>query len=158
MENIIFLKVDEEICMACFTILDHPVHLMAHVQFEDGYENIFYNDVETGNWIEQDLGFTNLAEETGKRLAPYFKHIFDEYKALTWMYLESKEYSFGYHKYLSGDYEVYEIYHANRRHMFTAVKSSAGLWQIILFSGDTTWSHPKSYYEEIPYMLDLCAL
>ena len=158
MENIIFLRVDEEVCMASFTILDHPIHLMAQVSFEDGYENIFYTDVETGKWIEQDVGFTALAEETGKKLAPFFNLDFFEFKPLTWMDFEDKGYCFAYHKYTSGEYDVYEIYHANRRHMFTAVKSNEGLWQIVLFSGDTTWHHLKFYYEEVPFLIDVCNL
>src|SRR4051794_34439072 len=43
----------------------HPIHQMVHVIFEDGYENIFFADIETGGWIEQELGATSLAQAVG---------------------------------------------------------------------------------------------
>ena len=159
MDNIIYIQVDEEIRVASFRVIDHPVHLMAQVEFEDGYQNIFYTDVETGKWMEQDMGFTELAEETGMQLMPYMKYELDFYKDLNFSnLLHHSQLSFGYHKYNSGDYSIYEVYHSNRRYMFTAVKSRSGVWQIILFSGESNWSYPESYHDEVPYLVDICEL
>ncbi|WP_153800953.1 hypothetical protein [Foetidibacter luteolus] len=158
MDNIIYVNVDEDIRVANFTIIDHPFHLMALVKFEDGYANVFFTDVESGKWVEQDMGFTRLAEETGNQLTNHFKYGFTEYKPLQWLYKPDGKYCFAFHKYISGDYEVYEIYHSNRRHMFTAIRSSAGLWQVILFSGETVWNYDKYYYDEAPYLIDVCKL
>ena len=42
------------------------------VCFENGYENIFYTNVENGKWIEEDLGYTLLAELVGTQINYYF--------------------------------------------------------------------------------------
>ena len=41
----------------------HRQHNMYKIIFDNGYENVFYTDVESGKWIEEDLGFTQLAEK-----------------------------------------------------------------------------------------------
>src|SRR6476620_4349543 len=52
------------------TDLKHPIHQMYFVNFPDGYQNIFFSDAETGEWIEEDLGNTQLAKEVGFCLHP----------------------------------------------------------------------------------------
>ena len=68
MDHIFFLEIENDICSAQVTKIDHPYHQSYHVLFEDGYENIFFTDVETGNWIEEDLGETTLAANFGTKL------------------------------------------------------------------------------------------
>ena len=155
MEHLIYIQNGEAVSLASFTLIDHPMHLMAKVCFEDGYENIFFTDVETGDWIEQDLGFTSLAKQTGQSLAEYFNYQCDEYKPLQWFNSGGSNYVFGYHKYMSGEFTVFEIYHQNLRYMFSAIQCKDGLWQVIMFNGDLSWNFPPCYKDEIPYLVDV---
>ncbi len=56
------IRIDGKIQVASISEILHPVHRMFFAIMEDSYSNIFFTDVETGEWIEQDLGFTRLAE------------------------------------------------------------------------------------------------
>src|SRR5882724_1642494 len=49
------------------TEICHPMHSMYLAVFDDEYENIFYSDPRTGKWIEQDIGFSALAEKVREK-------------------------------------------------------------------------------------------
>jgi len=68
MDHIFYLRLENDVCSAKVTAIDHPYQQVYHVLFDDGYENIFFTDVETGNWIEEDLGETALAASFGTKL------------------------------------------------------------------------------------------
>ena len=71
MSNIIYLHVDGVETFAWVTEISHRNHNMFKVSFKNEYENIFYTDVETGRWMEEDLGFTRLAEDVGKQIKTF---------------------------------------------------------------------------------------
>ena len=68
MGHMFYLKRGNDFFSAKVTEINHPYHQLYHVQFEDGYENVFFTDAETGNWIEEDLGATALAGNFGKKI------------------------------------------------------------------------------------------
>ena len=68
--SIICYQLDGTVSPARVYEIVHRHHNMYKVSFESGYENIFYTDVETGKWIEEDLGFTSLANKVGQQNKP----------------------------------------------------------------------------------------
>ena len=134
----------------------HPIHWMFHVKFDDEYENIFFSDVETGKWVEQDLGFTTLADKVGKEIAKSMPKDNIIRKPLNWYHEESfgKNVSFGYHHFIVDGYSTYEIYSENKRYMFTLVKLNNELWQLFKVPGMAGWNYNEEYIEEIPFIID----
>ena len=45
----------------------HRYHGMYRVWIGE-YSNTFFRDVDSGNWVEEDLGFTELAQEFRKNI------------------------------------------------------------------------------------------
>lgn len=134
----------------------HPIHWMFHVGFDDGYENIFFSDVETGKWVEQDLGFTQLAEMLGTKIESQIPKDNVIRKSVKWYHEESsgKYIHFGYHRFLVDGYSTYEIYAENKRYMFTLVKLNNDLWQLFKVPGMAGWNYKENYIEEIPFIID----
>lgn len=102
------------------------------LSFTDGYENIFYADVETGKWVEEDLGFTSLASEAGKHLRSFMRSPFHVPKILTWQkqYINNTPVCFGFFNFLNGEQKCYQIYGCNRKYMYTLVDMDNDEWQI----------------------------
>ncbi len=134
----------------------HPIHWMFHVSFNDGYENIFFSDVETGKWVEQDLGFTPLAELVGKKIESNIPKDHVTRKSVNWHHEGSGEKNiyFGYHRFIVDGYYTYEIYAENKRYMFTLVKLNSELWQLFKVPGMAGWNYNEDYIEEIPFIID----
>jgi hypothetical protein len=113
--------------------------------------------LETGNWVEQDLGFTQLAAVLG----PQLKCIQNDPSGLKndfrWynISINNKVFYFGYCTYHSEKEKVYEIFASNRRYMFTLIKKGRGRWQILLMPGTKKWAYDKKYLEIVPYLLEL---
>src|ERR671913_428184 len=82
--------------------LYHPIHLMYRVRFEDGYENIFFTDVDSGKWLEQDIGFTALAAVVGEKIGAVYSKSTRIKRKLHWYYLEEEpvpvNFAFYYYK------------------------------------------------------------
>lgn len=137
--------------------ITHPVHCMVHAEFENGYENIFFADVETGDWVEQDLGFTRLASMIGDHLQNSYTGYHIARKELVWHhgFCNDQLIEFGYHRELTAGYPVYEIFATNRRYMFTLVKLKNDQWQLFKIPG-CGWDYKESYIHEIPFILGAC--
>ena len=133
MSNIIYLQIDGEETLAWVTEIVHRHHNMYRVSFKDGYENIFYTDVETGQWIEEDLGFTMLAEDIGKQIKSFMRNPIHVPKLLTWhkQYINGKLLSFGFFNFMNGSQKFYQIYNANKKYMYTLVDMDNNEWQIL---------------------------
>lgn len=133
--------------------IHHPIHFMVHAVFNDGYENIFFTDVETGQWIESDLGFTELAETLGKGAETFIK-VNLQPKTLLW-HTSSEENMFAYHKFEADGYPTYEIYGMNRRYLFTLVKlKSNDLWQVFKVPGQAKCRYNEDLPGQLCYILD----
>ena len=139
------------------TDLQHPIHLMYHVTFPDGYQNIFFSDAETGEWIEEDLGKTQLAKEIGACLKPDGKS--DKIlRKLCWIREQNNDslnfLNFGFYQFHLSQYDAFEIYGPNRRYQYTIVKISEELWQVFELTGQSSCNYNKLTLELLPEILD----
>jgi hypothetical protein len=153
----IFFQISDRIESIQITEIPNPVQPMTFIEFESGYANVFFIDLETGNWVEQDLGFTELAEVLG----PQLLYILNEHsylkKDFRWCKkeLNQKIFQFGFFTYSSGKEKVYEIFAANRRYMFTLIKKARNRWHICILPGTREWAYNKKYLEIVPYLLEI---
>ena len=133
MSNIIYLEIDGAETLAWVSEIVHRHHTMYKVSFKNGYENIFYTDVETGKWIEEDLGFTMLANEVGKQIKSFMRNPIHVPKLLTWhkQYINDKLVCFGFFNFMNGNQKFYQIYNANKKYMYTLVDMDNNEWQIL---------------------------
>jgi hypothetical protein len=154
MEHAVKLNVDGQSQLVKLNEMVHPIHCMFHAQFEDGYENIFFADVESGRWIEQDIGFTSLADMIGKKIESIY-YVEWARKDVTWFQEENegRHIQFGYHADNTAGYLVYEIFAPNRRYMFTLVKLQTHVWQLFKIPG-SGWDYDEMYIQKIPFILD----
>ena len=109
------------------------------VCFENGYENIFYTNVENGKWIEEDLGYTLLAELVGTQINKLLLYPVHVPKILTWQYsvLKPNYRVFGYYAYHKGNCLMFEIYNRNNKYLYPLQEIENEEWQI-LHSGTNT--------------------
>ncbi len=116
----------------------HPVHLMVHARFDDGYENIFFTDVESGRWTEQDLGFTELAGLIGEKYKSGSKGKKSVFRKLKWHFsiVDGKPVHFAYNNYSFSSLRVFEIFSPNRRYLFAMVCISRTEWKVLKIPGD----------------------
>ncbi|GAC1427731.1 MAG: hypothetical protein NVSMB7_04660 [Chitinophagaceae bacterium] len=131
MDHIFYLKLENDVCSAKVTAIDHPYHQLYHVRFDDGYENIFFTDVETGNWIEEDLGETALAGNFGMKVYQLNGPSGQACKALAWCKASvgAKIISFGFYTYMEGNDTVFEVYAANRKFLYL-FRNHNSRWQV----------------------------
>jgi len=137
------------------TQITHPMHSMYLAEFDDEYENIFYSDPRTGKWIEQDMGFTALAEMVGSRLEKLGAVPKTLPKNIVWhhQYNKDKWLHFGYSPSLSNGYLTYEIYASNHRFMFSLVKMPGDDWQIRQIPG-SGWQFDELYAVRILQVIE----
>ncbi|MEP6712676.1 MAG: hypothetical protein ABJA37_09685 [Ferruginibacter sp.] len=131
--NIINIRQVGKEITALITEIPHRSHSMYKVMFESGYENIFFTDVETGKWIEEDLGFTILASNVGEEIKKISQNFFHVPKILTWHKQEKggKLISFGFYKFMTGISETYEIYSSNKKYMYTIANTNNVEWHVV---------------------------
>ena len=111
----------------------HRQHNMYKVIFENGYENVFYTDVESGKWIEEDLGFTQLAAKIGEQIRSVLQNPYHVPKILTWhkQVNDNKVLMFGFFNYMKGHHKMYEIYDSRSKYLYTLVQMEERDWQIL---------------------------
>lgn len=133
MANVIYMQIDGVETLAWASEIVHRHHNMYKVSFKNGYENIFYTDVETGKWIEEDLGFTSLAEDIGKQIKNFMRNPIHVPKLLTWhkQQVNNKLIWFGFFNFMNGNQKFYQIYNANKKYMYTLVDMENNEWQIL---------------------------
>jgi len=133
MDHIFYLRLENDVCSAKVTAIDHPYQQVYHVLFDDGYENIFFTDVETGNWIEEDLGETALAASFGTKL--YLLEgrysIQERNKPLAWCKASAadKTVCFGFYSYKEGSDTIFEVYGNNRKFLYV-FRCSGNDWEV----------------------------
>lgn len=111
----------------------HRKHNMYKVIFQNGYENVFYTDVETGDWIEEDLGFTQLAAQIGVQIRAILQNPYHVPKLLTWhkQVNDNRVILFGFFNYMKGHHKMYEIYDSRSKYLYTLVEMEEDNWQIM---------------------------
>ena len=159
MNNTAYLEFENQTTKVLMEEIYHPIHQMVHVIFEDGYENIFFTDIETGQWIEQDMGATALAKAVGILAEGKRKEITHSTLQLSWYHENTgcKPTHFGYIKYLSAGNTFYAIFAANKRYMFTLFKKKQ-LWKVMSHTNLHSWNFDLDYFQEVPFILDMCQL
>lgn len=157
MNHAAYLKFENTTSKVILEEIYNPVHKMVHVIFEDGYENIFFTDVETGEWVEQDLGSTSLAQAIGMVVTDMDEKM--PTQQLTWFHESNsaRAIHFGFLKYRSGGNTFYAIFSSNRRYMFTVFKSKH-LWKVLSHTNLHSWNFNLDYFQEVPFLLDLYRL
>jgi len=154
MEHSVKLNVDGESQLVRLSEMVHPIHCMFHVQFEDGYENIFFTDVEQKQWVEQDVGCSALAQQVGRKIASLYQFNWVTKKVEWYQENEADQLlHFGYSRNTSGGYLVYEIFAANRRYMFTLVRLQNHVWQLFKIPG-SGWDYNQEYVQRVPFVLE----
>ena len=135
----------------------HRHHNMFKVCFQDGYENIFFTDAESGKWVEEDLGFTQLAQEFGKRIKSYMLNSIHVPKVLTWhkQYIYDKLVCFGFFNFMNGLQKFYQLYNANKKYMCTLVDMGNDEWQILGNSEDLDKNLDATFLQHVIQILPL---
>lgn len=133
MNLILELEVEGGIIHVTVEEVSHRHHNMLRASFKNGYENIFYTDVETGEWIEEDLGFTQLASALGKKIKKHLRSPYHVPKLLTWhnQLINGHCFKFGFFPFLNGNQKLYQIYNANRKFLYTLTEMENEEWQIL---------------------------
>ena len=160
MNSIIYLQTDGKETIAWITEIAHRHHAMYKVEFESGYENIFYTDVETGHWIEEDLGFTMLSQQVGDEIKKIMKNPIHVPKLLTWhkQFAGPKLIAFGFFSFMKGTHKMYEIYNSNKKYLYTLVDMNNGEWQIMGNGTLAISSIDAEFVEHITRILPLYSL
>jgi len=130
MEHLLYLKIENDIRSVKVKPVKHPIHQVYHVLFEDGYENIFFTDVETGNWIEEDLGETALAVSFGLKIDLLDKVYIRPCRPLAWCRASIADMivNFGFYSYTENDNTVFEVYTDNHKFLCNLVRDKKNNW------------------------------
>lgn len=157
MENIIYFDIDGVETFGSVSRVSNKMHNMFKIVFKDGYENIFYTDVETGQWIEEDLGFTELAMKMGNQIKQFIKSPVHVPKVLVWHKEDNKSnfFKFGFFCFRKGRFKMYEIYNFNKKYMFTLVDMQNDEWQILGNSAVPTNKIDPQFIDSIIRVLPL---
>jgi hypothetical protein len=156
MSNIIFLKIDGEETYAWVTEISQRIRNIFRIEFKNEYENIFYKDVETGRWIEEDLGYTALADEVGNQISNFVFNTIHVPKLLVWHteIIEGKYFRFGFISHVHGEQILYEIYNAEKKYLYTLAENSAGNdWQVLSNRPSLITEKEKKFIEQIIQVL-----
>lgn len=157
MTNMIRVNFENELLEGEIRKVKHHLHSMYHITFSNGYENIFFTDAESGNWIEQDLGFTSLANSVGTALSLFCEDVEKIRRVpITWYHEQEggEILHFGYHQYLVANWSVFEIFAPNKRFLFTLIKIDSTHWQLVYPSEYPGWNMPSGIIHELPHILE----
>jgi hypothetical protein len=154
MGHIFYLRRENDIFSAKVTAINHPYHHLYHVQFEDGYENIFFTDVETGDWVEEDLGVTSLAGNFGRKICLFNSPSRLACKTLSWCKasIADKVISFGFYTYMEDTETVFEVYGDNHKFLYSFRNSSSNTWEVY---GPHYFLHEDQYTEQVKIIISL---
>jgi len=152
----ITIRYDDQPWEGLVTEIEHPVHFMYHILFEDGYENIFFTDPETDRWIEQDIGESQVAQLVGEELTRMMPASQKRgCLAINWFYgsFQEKLVHFGYHRYNLDEFIVFEIFAPNKRFLYTLVKLKKDHWKVFRLA-NAEWSGDSCLDSDLPYILE----
>jgi hypothetical protein len=114
------------------TPVDHGQQHLFHVLFSNGYENMFFTDVETGRWLEEDLGDTALAAAMATWFEPFLPSKRVGRKRVSWcrLHIGATNLCFGFLKRMENGRTVFEVYSDNRKFLCNLRRSKKGRWVI----------------------------
>lgn len=133
MSTIMHLPLDGKETLAWVKELGPRHRNMYRVVFYNDYENIFYKDVENGRWIEQDLGYTFLAEQIGKRINLRFDNHIHVPKLLQWHHESNngRTFAFGFISFFDGEQRCHEIFDEAKKYLYTLIEADNGTWEML---------------------------
>lgn len=157
MNTNIYFTINGKECQASVISIPHRKHSMFKVFFDSGYENIFFTDVETGKWIEEDLGFTALAEVIGKQIYNFLKSPVHVPKLLTWhkQVTDHNVLNFGFFNFMKDKYRMFEIYNQNKKYLYTLVEMDNEEWHILGNNALALKHIDSSFVEQVIQVLPL---
>ena len=155
MSRILQLEVDGVMSNVKVDEILHRHHNMYKVVFENGYENIFYTDVESGKWMEEDLGFTELAAKIGDEIRNYLRTPFHVPRILTWhrQFTDGRYFAFGFYSFQNGNQTFFQIYSANRKYQYTLVSMENDEWQILGNSNNVITHIDRKFVQQVIQVL-----
>jgi lysophospholipid acyltransferase (LPLAT)-like uncharacterized protein len=158
MNEILHISLDGQEAAVLISEIPHRHHQMYKVTLENGYSNIFFTDVETGQWVEEDLGFTNLARQIGNQVRGLQFKTIHVPKLLNWhkVIIREKPVAFGFFCFMHGSYKMFEIYNSNKKYMYTLVEMHEE-WQILNNNEARLENIDPSFIHEITKVLPLYA-
>ena len=159
MNEILHIPVDGQYSAILVTEIPHKHHLMFKAILESGYSNIFYTDVETGLWIEEDLGYTDLAQQIGEEVKKMKLKPIHVPKLLTWhkLQLKDKAVSFGFFSFLNGNNKMFEIYDSSRKYLYTLVEMPQEEWHIMSHDNVRVDTLDSNFIHQVTKVLPLYA-
>jgi hypothetical protein len=157
MNEILHIPVDGQYAAILVTDIPHKHHLMFKAILESGYSNIFYTDVETGLWIEEDLGFTDLAQQIGQEVKKMKLKPIHVPKLLTWhkLVVNHRIVSFGFFSFLNGDNKMFEIYDSKKKYLYTLVEMGRDEWHIMSHDNVRVDTLDSNFIHEVTKVLPL---
>ncbi len=105
-------------------------HLMYRVWIGD-YSNIIFRDVDSGKWVEEDLGFTSFAQELGNTFLQLNLQLIFLSKPLAWMKDRDKNLNFAFYADTWGKCKMYEIYGDNRKFKYVLLQKGINQWEFL---------------------------
>jgi len=156
MKNKIRVNHENELMEGEITELSHHLHIMYHIAFSNGYENIFFTDAESGEWVEEDLGFTSLAASVGETLTLFSETREKRRVEIKWYHenVNDQPIHFGYHQYWVVNWSVFEIFAPNKRFLFTLIKIDNTHWQLVYSKEQPGWEMSAGTIHELPQILE----
>lgn len=153
MEQIFYLKRENDVCSAIATSVPHPYHQMYHLKFEDGYENIFFTDPETGSWMEEDLGETALAASFGMKVYLAYGAPKITTKHLAWCKATVADdiLHFGFYVNQQDKETLFEVYGSNRKFLY-ALRNTQGRWRVY---GPHLLLQPQQYTGQVKIIISI---
>ncbi len=159
MNEILHISLDGQEAAILITEIQSRHHQMYKVTLENGYSNIFFTDVETGQWVEEDLGFTNLARQIGNQVKRLNFRPIHVPKLLNWhkLIVNDKPVSFGFFCFLHGNLKMFEIYNVNKKYMYTLAELQQDEWEVLNHSEVVLNNIDPSLIQHITKVLPLFA-
>jgi hypothetical protein len=133
MSIIISLPFEGKEIMATVCETDQRYRSIYRVIFSNEYENVFYKDVENGRWIEEDLGYTEMASLVGSRIKGRLEGPIHVPKLLNWHseLWNGKQVRFGFTCTLQNDQRLFEIYNSQKKYLYSLLESESEGWEIM---------------------------
>ena len=133
MSIIISLPFDGRETMATVCESDCRHREIFKVIFSNEYENIFYRDVENGKWVEEDLGYTDLARLVGSKLIGRLAGPVHVPKLLNWHteVWNGTPCKFGFTCTPRDEERIFEIYDHRKKYMYSLVENESDGWEIL---------------------------
>jgi len=133
MTTTIYLPIDGIDGFAWVSEIGHRHQNIYRVMFSNEYQNVFYKDIENGFWIEEDLGYTELAQSVGLRINALKENSIHVPKLLVWHkdIIKGMEFCFGFTSFLQNDQKLYEIYDSRKKYLYTLVEDDDNEWEIL---------------------------